>query len=43
MYIDKLNHIVNEYKNIYHRTIKLLMILMVKTILEHSMKKNCKR
>ena len=23
MYIDKLNDIVNEYNNIYHRTIKM--------------------
>ena len=23
MYIDKLNHIVNEYNNTYHRTIKM--------------------
>ena len=23
MYIDKLDHIVNEYNNTYHRTIKM--------------------
>ena len=76
VYTDKLDDIVNEYNNTYHKTIKmkntktflvkvilqiglkkslslkklkiqfhgymLLLILMVKKSLEHSMKKNCK-
>ena len=70
VYIDKLDDIVNEYNNTYHRTIKmkfidvkgntyidkdvndnspkqfhghmLLMIVTVKKLLEHYMKKNCK-
>ena len=47
VYIDKLDDIADEYNNTYHRTIKLLIMLLmisiVKKLLEHFMKKNCRR
>ena len=34
VYVDKLDNIINEYNNTYHRTIKmtLLMMLMIKIL-----------
>ena len=43
MYTDKLDDIVNKYNNTYHNTIKILVILKAKKLLESFTKKNCKK
>ena len=39
VYVDKLDDIVNEYNNTYHRTIKMKPIDFIKAILQIALKK----